>query len=123
MRPRSLFRPFPSVRVEPLPEVIREHRVPTPVTDELLAWFAGAEVLLPTGSQDAVRLVGIYLTVWDQLTERIAAGWPPDGLYAAGFYRDDRSPATPPRRPRREVLQLTIGMATVEFVELARAWP
>jgi hypothetical protein len=80
---------FPSVQVEPLPEVIREHRVPTPVTDELMAWLAGEDVVLPEGSHDAVRQAGIYLAVWEQLTERIAAGWPPDGWYPADFYRDD----------------------------------
>jgi hypothetical protein len=80
---------LPSVRVEPLPEVIREHRVPTPVTDELSAWLAEEDVVLPEGSQDAVRQAGIYLAVWEQLTERIAAGWPPDGWYPADFYRDD----------------------------------
>jgi hypothetical protein len=80
---------FPSVRVEPLPEVIREHRVPSPVTDELAAWLAEADTVLPEGSQEAVRQAIIYLTVWEQLTERIAAGWPPDGWYPAEFYRDD----------------------------------
>lgn len=80
---------FPSVRVEPLPEVIREHRVPTPVTDELAAWLATEDTVLPEGSQDAVRQASIYLTVWEQLTERMGAGWPPDGWYPAAFYRDD----------------------------------
>ena len=80
---------FPSARVEPLSEVIREHPVPTPVTDELAALLAEEDVVLPEGSGDAVRLARIYLTVWEQLTERMAAGWPPDGWYPAGFYRDD----------------------------------
>ncbi|WP_051809212.1 hypothetical protein [Actinoplanes subtropicus] len=80
---------FPSARVEPLPEVIREHRVPTPVTDELTAWLADEDTVLPEGSSEAVRQAGIYLAVWEQLTERIAAGWPPDGWYPADFYRDD----------------------------------
>jgi hypothetical protein len=80
---------FPSVRVEPLPEVIREHRVPTPVTDELAAWLADEDTVLPEGSQDAVRQARTYLTVWEQLTERIAGGWPPDGWYPTDFYRDD----------------------------------
>lgn len=76
---------FPSARVEPLPEVIREHPVPTPVTDELAAWLDGEDA----GSADAVRRARVYLAVWEQLTERMAAGWPPDGWYPAGFYRDD----------------------------------
>ena len=80
---------FPSARVEPLPEVIREHPVPTPVTDELAAWLAEEDVVLPEGSQDAVRRARVYLTVWEQLTERMAAGWPPDGWSPGDFYRDD----------------------------------
>lgn len=69
--------------------MIREHPVPTPVTDELAAWLADEDTVLPEGSSDAVRQAGIYLAVWEQLTERIAAGWPPDGWYPADFYRDD----------------------------------
>jgi hypothetical protein len=80
---------FPSARVEPLPEVIREHPVPTPVADELAAWLAGEDVVLPEGTQDAVRQAHMYLAVWEQLTERMAAGWPPDGWYPADFYRED----------------------------------
>jgi hypothetical protein len=80
---------FPSVRVERLPEVIREHRVPTPVSDELAAWLADEDTVLPGDSHDAVRRARSYLTVWEQLTERIAAGWPPDGWYPIEFWRDD----------------------------------
>jgi hypothetical protein len=80
---------FPAVRVEPLPEVIREHRVPTSVTDELTAWLADQNTVLPEGSRDMVRQAGANLAVWEQLTERTAAGWPPDGWYPTDFYRDD----------------------------------
>jgi hypothetical protein len=80
---------FPLARVEPLPEVIREHRVPTPVADELTTWLADEDTVLPEDSHDAVRQARIYLTVWEQLTERIAAGWPPDGWYPTDFFHDD----------------------------------
>jgi hypothetical protein len=80
---------FPSVRVEPLPEVIREHRVPTPVADELTAWLADEDTVLPEDSHEAVRQARMYLAVWEQLTERMAAGWPPDGWYPTDFFRDD----------------------------------
>ncbi|MEV6846532.1 hypothetical protein [Actinoplanes sp. NPDC051411] len=80
---------LPSVRVERLPEVIREHRVPTPVTDELAAWLADENTVLRGDSHDAVRQALTYLAVWEQLIERIAAGWPPDGWYPTDFYRDD----------------------------------
>jgi len=69
--------------------LIREHPVPTPVTDELAAWLADEDVVLPEGSQDAVRQARVYLTAWEQLTERMAAGWPPDGWYPADYYRED----------------------------------
>lgn len=82
-------RSFPSARVESLPEVIREHPIPTPVSDELAGWLAGGDAVLPTGSRDAVRWAGVYLAAWEQLVERMAAGWPPDGWYPADFYRDD----------------------------------
>ena len=80
---------LPSVRVERLPEVIREHRVPTPVTDEVAAWLADEDTVLPEDSHEAVRLAHTYLAVWEQLTERMAADWPPDGWYPTDFYRDD----------------------------------
>lgn len=80
---------FPSARVQPLPEVIREHQVPTPVTDELTAWLADEDTDLPGDTQEAVRQALTYLAVWEQLTERMAAGWPPDGWYPTDFYRDD----------------------------------
>jgi hypothetical protein len=80
---------FPSARVERLPEVIREHRMPTPITDELVAWLADEDTVLPEDHHDAVRQASSGLAVWEQLTERIAAGWPPDGWYPNDFYRDD----------------------------------
>jgi hypothetical protein len=80
---------LPGARVEPLPEVIRDYPVPTPVADEIAAWLADEDVVLPDGSQDAVRWAHVYLTAWERLIERMAAGWVPDGWYPVEFYRDD----------------------------------
>jgi hypothetical protein len=45
--------------------------------------------VLPDDSHDAVRQARTDLTVWEQLTERISAGWPRDGWHPIDFYRDD----------------------------------
>lgn len=67
-RPVALL---PGVRVEAQPEVIREHRMPTPIADG----FQG-----PAGDR---------LAAWESMTERMSAGWPPDGWYPADYYRED----------------------------------
>ena len=74
---------LPAVRVEAQPEVIREHRMPTPITKELAAWLA-AEPLTPERDGAVDRLAG-----WEALTARMVAGWPPDGWYPAAYYQQD----------------------------------
>lgn len=78
---------LPSLPVMAQPEVIREHRMPTPVTGEFTAWQAGQEDA--GGADDLLWLVRARLGLWESLTERMAAGWPPDGWYPAGYYRED----------------------------------
>lgn len=70
---------LPDVRVEAQPEVIREHRMPTPVAD---AFAAG------TPSPEVHRL-GPALAAWESLTARMASGWPPDGWYPAAYLAED----------------------------------
>jgi hypothetical protein len=70
---------LPDVRVEAQPEVIREHRMPTPIAD---AFATG------TPSPD-VRRLGLALAAWESLTARMASGWPPDGWYPAAFFAED----------------------------------
>lgn len=68
---------LPDVPVMPLPEVIREHRVPTPVTDRL-------HDLLQRWPDVCTRL-----GAWEALVARMAAEWPPDGWYPAAYYKED----------------------------------
>jgi hypothetical protein len=78
---------LPGVRVEPQPETIREHRMPTPVTARFEAWLA-AEMLIPERG-DALWSACGRLAAWEALTERMTSGWPPDGWYPAEYYRED----------------------------------
>ena len=68
---------LPGVRVQALPEVIREHRMPTPATDRLRETSA-------TAGDVASHLGG-----WETLVARLTEGWPPDGWYPAAYYRED----------------------------------
>jgi hypothetical protein len=79
---------LPEVPVDPLPEVIRDLRMPVPVRDEWLSW---AESVLrePVVTGDAVWFAHTRLGAWEQLTARMGAGWPPDGWYPIDYYRED----------------------------------
>jgi len=76
---------LPSVRVAAQPEVIREHRMPTPVADGFRRGLAGEGA----GIGDPLRRAGNDLAAWEGLAGRMAAGWPPDGWYPEDFYRED----------------------------------
>jgi len=87
----AVERPVPSlphVRVEAQPEVIREHRMPTPTADELSA-------LLATGAsaasldEEPLRHARNYFGAWEAFVVRMQSGWPPDGWYPADYYRQD----------------------------------
>jgi hypothetical protein len=64
---------LPGLPVAPIPEVIREYRMPTPLTDQLEA------------SPD----VTMWVSMWEGMVTRLAEGWPPDGWYPADYYRED----------------------------------
>lgn len=64
---------LPSVPVAAQPEVIREYPVPAPITSGVSA---------PPG---VVALLG----AWENLTSRMASGWPPDAWYPVEFYAQD----------------------------------
>ncbi|MBF9067440.1 hypothetical protein [Streptacidiphilus fuscans] len=70
---------LPDVRVEAQPEVIREHRMLTPVADA----FTGES---PSPS---VQQAGLLLAAWESFTVRMASGWPPDGWYPADYFAED----------------------------------
>jgi hypothetical protein len=73
---------LPAVRVTPIPEVIREHRLPTPLADAF-AEQANAEVGTPTWH------AGNALGAWESFVTRLTSGWPPDGWYPADYYAQD----------------------------------
>ena len=79
----AVSRPIPSLpelRVSPIPEVIREHRMPTPLRDALVN-EAG------TASGPAYTELG----AWEAFVNRMTAGWPPDNWYPAAYYAEDLS--------------------------------
>jgi hypothetical protein len=78
---------LPGVRAELQPEVIREHRMPTLVTDGFESWLA-AQFRIPERG-DALWSACRRLGAWEALTVRMASGWPPDGWYPADYYRED----------------------------------
>jgi hypothetical protein len=73
---------LPTVRVSPIPEVIREHRLPTPLADAF-AEQADAEVGSPTWH------AANTLAAWESFVTRLTSGWPPDGWYPADYYAED----------------------------------
>ncbi|HEX6497767.1 MAG TPA: hypothetical protein VF054_01895 [Micromonosporaceae bacterium] len=78
---------LPAVPVVAQPEVIREHRVSTPVADALDAWLAAIPPDQVAGH--GVWFARTRLGAWESLTARMASGWPPDGWYPAEYYRED----------------------------------
>lgn len=97
---------LPGVPVVAMPEVIREHRMPTPVTDWLREWlrpWLAADAASPGaagGSPEAVVAppaeegkaawhACTRLGAWEGMVARLTAGWPPDGWYPATYYRED----------------------------------
>lgn len=64
---------LPLLHVTPIPEVIREHRLPTPLADA----FAG-----PRSARNA-------LAAWESFITRLTSGWPPDAWYPADYYAED----------------------------------
>jgi hypothetical protein len=92
---------LPDVRVAAMPEVIRDVRMSTPVSDQWDAWVSAAGVDVEPGSR--VWLAGDLLGAWEGLAARMAAGWPPDGWYPAEYYRDDL-------KTRDELAEAAAGM-------------
>lgn len=70
-------RALPGLSVAAIPEVIRSHRMPTPVTDRLRGELPDE--------------ITSRLGAWEQMVNRLIEGWPPDGWYPAEYYREDLS--------------------------------
>ncbi|MEO3821294.1 hypothetical protein [Plantactinospora sp. B24E8] len=85
---------LPDLPFAAIPEVIRDHRMPTPVTDRLrtqLRPWLPAEVDgvdVPAVAEVTWR-VWNRLGAWEGLVARMTDGWPPDGWYPAEHYRED----------------------------------
>jgi hypothetical protein len=73
---------YPEIPVTPLPEVIREFRMPTPLSDRL-----AAENQSPPGSPAWIAFD--RLSSWESMVTRLIEGWLPDGWYPPEFYRED----------------------------------
>jgi hypothetical protein len=78
---------LPNVRVLAQPEVIREHRLPTPLTQAFRDW--GEALPGQEERDDALRMVCSRLGAWEMFVARASAGWPPDGWYPDEYYRED----------------------------------
>ena len=83
-RPVALL---PHVKVEAQPEVIRQHRMATPITDDFRAWLAAERPALVAALRSPVS----RLAAWEATTVRMASGWPPDGWYPLDYFREDLS--------------------------------
>jgi hypothetical protein len=75
---------LPGAPVQPIPEVIRGVLMPTPIRDK---WASTLPEPPVTG--DPVWYASDRLGAWEQLTVRMASGWPPDGWYPLAYYRED----------------------------------
>ena len=80
----AVDRPVPTMpwlNVTPIPEVIREHRMPTPLAD------AFADMNEQTVGDNLWHACSAF-GAWEQFVARMAAGWPPDGWFPADFYAE-----------------------------------
>lgn len=110
---------LPTVEISALPEVIREHRMPTPIRDGLESALkaeradggvAESEAFAPGGE---LWLALTRLGAWEALTNRMARAWPPDGWYPDEYYREDLT--------SRDELELVRGRLTGEAASLVTA--
>ncbi|WP_045744006.1 hypothetical protein [Actinoplanes rectilineatus] len=76
---------LPTVDVKRQPEVIREHQLPLPVTEELRTSLADAH---PEQAENLRHLLS-SLGGWESMVARMTAGWPPDGWYPRDYFEDD----------------------------------
>jgi hypothetical protein len=86
---------LPDVPVMHLPEVVREQKIATPLTDS----FAESLQSLEGGGNEAngsttadvaevARIAKSYLGAWEKLSRRAENDWGPSGWYPVEFYRE-----------------------------------
>ncbi|SFE31823.1 hypothetical protein SAMN05421541_101140 [Actinoplanes philippinensis] len=73
----SVIPTLSGVPVRPLPEVIHEFHMRTPITDQLRT-VPGSATESPIGD----------LSYWESMVVRLVSGWPPDGWYPPDYYRE-----------------------------------
>ncbi|HEX3783798.1 MAG TPA: hypothetical protein VHX38_29390 [Pseudonocardiaceae bacterium] len=112
---------LPTVPIDRQPEVIREYRVPAPITAELHTWLESWQSTAPVAAEVAslVWRARTRLGAWENLTARMAAGWPPDGWYPAVFYIEDlrtrdELAATLDRLPEAALTQFGTALAAID---------
>ncbi|WP_229071064.1 hypothetical protein [Actinoplanes sp. DH11] len=113
---------LPNVRVESQPEVIRQHRMATPIADGLQALLAD-ESKNPAHS-DALWEVMNDLKAWEAMTVRMTSGWPPDGWYPTEYWNEDlttRDELTNDLKKLPEDLAETIAAAVTMVDDTFRA--
>jgi hypothetical protein len=98
---------LPRTKDELQPEVIRQHRMPTPISD-------GFEALLTSRSQMLVPGDPLWsgrnrLKAWEGLTARMVFGWPPDGWYPLEYWQEDLA--------MRDALAADVDQVPPEFAE------
>ncbi|MEV4640410.1 hypothetical protein AB0J80_24005 [Actinoplanes sp. NPDC049548] len=80
---------LPGLPISAIPEVIRSYRMPTPVTDHVLARLNAADTPTDDAAAMAIRSATNRLGAWEDMVTRLVGGWPPDGWYPAEYYRED----------------------------------
>jgi hypothetical protein len=79
---------LPGVRVDLVPEVIKDTEVAHPVTDQFRARLSERGLVPHTG--DELWYATTRLAAWEGLAVRMTSGWPPDGWYPSEYYDEDR---------------------------------
>lgn len=76
-----------SVPVMLLTEIISDYVMDKPFTSALHAWHEGWKCIVGERAERVVWGLLNKLTAWESMTMRMDSGWPPDGWYPVGFYR------------------------------------
>ncbi|MFJ2557810.1 MULTISPECIES: hypothetical protein [unclassified Streptomyces] len=77
---------FPLARVDLLPEIFREEKIATPVTDAFVAVVDPERV---ARAEDPSNRAREWLLLWERLVRRMAGDWAPTGRYPLESYVQD----------------------------------
>ncbi len=87
---------LPDVPVKHLPEVVREQKIATPLSDSFEEAFKGLadsgdgpqHLAVTAEVAEAVRVAGSCLAAWEKLARRVESNWEPSGWFPLEFYRE-----------------------------------